>query len=295
MSEAADSGLQHSVVRPPRALGTDPTSTKEAEPATVAESHGYPLDPPLEDVRIPVRAPHMAATSYSRLALMHRFPEAEVGEDLNLLFSEPGKVGQSRLAPDVLMAFGVPRRETRADYDADALGAPDFILEVLSRSTWRHDIGRKLACYQRIGVRECVLFDVTGENLASTGADLWGYNMTPESRRPLEAGLLPNGERGIYSHVLGLWAYVAKRVPPVARNETWALAMRWYDPATDADLPDHEDALAGQAAEHARAETERARAETERARAEAETVRADAAQRRVAELEARLRRQGRTP
>ena len=273
MSEAADSGFQRTIARPPRTSGT---TTPKAEAA--AYSHGYPLDPPLEDVRIPVRAPHIAATSYSRLALKYRFPEAEVGEDLNLLFSEPGKVAQSRLAPDVLVALGVPRRETRADFDADALGAPDFVLEVLSRSTWRHDVRRKLDCYQRIGVRECLLFDVTGEDLASTGADLWGYTMTPASRRALAAGQLPNGERGVYSNVLGLWAYVAKRVPPAAPNETWALAMRWYDPSTNADLPDHEDALAGQAAE--------------RARAEAESARADAAQRRVEELEARLRRQG---
>ena len=285
MSEAADSGFQRTIARPPGTLDAEPTPTPGAEAAMAAYSHGYPLDPPLEDVRIPVRAPHIAATSYSRLALMYRFPEAEVGEDLNLLFSEPGKPAQSRLAPDVLVALGVPRRETRADFDADALGAPDFVLEVLSRSTWRHDVRRKVDCYQRIGVRECLLFDVTGEDLASTGADLWGYTMTPASRRPLAAGLLPNGERGVYSNVLGLWAYVAKRVPPTARNETWALAMRWYDPSTNADLPDHEDALAGQAAE-------RVRADAERARAEAESARADAAQRRVEELEARLRRQG---
>ena len=283
MSEAADSGFQRTIARPPGTSGAEPNPTPGAEAA--AYSHGYPLDPPLEDVRIPVRAPHVAATSYSRLALMYRFPEAEVGEDLHLRFSEPGKIGRSLLAPDVLVALGVPRRETRADFDADALGAPDFVLEVLSRSTWRHDVRRKLDCYQRIGVRECLLFDVTGEDLASTGADLWGYTMTPASRRPLAAGQLPNGEHGVYSNVLGLWAYVAKRVPPAAPNETWALAMRWHDPSTNADLPDPEDALAGQAAAQARAEAECARAE-------AESARADAAQRRVEELEARLRRRG---
>ena len=34
----------------------------------------YPLDPPLEDVRIPVKAPHAAATAYSYNALQYRFP-----------------------------------------------------------------------------------------------------------------------------------------------------------------------------------------------------------------------------
>ena len=291
--------------------------------------YGYPLDPPLEDVRIPVRAPHAAATGYSHFALMHRFPEAEVGADLHLLFSEgekgrkgrkrkkgrEGRDGKSVLAPDVLVALDVPRRSTRADYDADDLGPPDFVLEVLSRSTWRHDVGRKLDVYQKIGVRECLLFDVTGEDLAGLGLDLWGYALTPNHRRPLEERVLPNGERGVCSAALGLVAYVAAREPPAARNETWALTMRWHDPATGQDIPDYhevrereaqalagaeralvageeraltgearalagtERALAGAERALAVAQTERTRAEAAEARAEAAKARAEAAER----------------
>ena len=238
----------------------------------------YPLDPPLEDVRIPVKAPHATATAYSRAALMHRFPNAEAGDDLHMLFTEPSKgkessagkdssagknkKGQSRLSPDVLVALDVPRRSTRADYDADLLGPPSFVLEVLSRSTWKHDIGRKLDCYQQVGVRECLLFDVTGENLAGVGKDLWGFALTPECRKPLDECVLPNGQRGVRSDVLGLVAYIAKRTPPSAPRETWALTMRWHDPATAEDIPDYDES-----------------------RAEAQ-----AAQQRVAELEEQLRR-----
>lgn len=238
----------------------------------------YPLDPPLEDVRIPVKAPHATATAYSRAALMHRFPNAEAGDDLHMLFTEPSKgkessagkdssagknkKGQSRLSPDVLVALDVPRRSTRADYDADLLGPPSFVLEVLSRSTWKHDIGRKLDCYQQVGVRECLLFDVTGENLAGVGKDLWGFALTPKCRKPLDECVLPNGQRGVRSDVLGLVAYIAKRTPPSAPRETWALTMRWYDPAAAEDIPDYDES-----------------------RAEAQ-----AAQQRVAELEEQLRR-----
>ena len=200
----------------------------------------YPLDPPPVDVRIPVTAPHSAATVYSRFCLMRRYPGAEVGDDLHMLFSEPGRPRQSRLSPDVLVALDVPRRATRADYDADELGPPDFVLEVLSQSTWKHDLGRKLDCYQRIGVRECLLFDATGENLAGTGKELWGFALTPERRTPLGEAVLPNGARGVRSAVLGLVAYVAEREPPLAPRETWALTMRWHDPATGADIPDYE-------------------------------------------------------
>ena len=221
----------------------------------------YPLDPPLVDVRIPVKPPHATATTYSCIALMHRFPGIEVGNDLHMLFSEPGKAKQSRLSPDVLVALNVSRNPTRDDYDADRHGPPDFVLEVLSRSTWEHDVGRKLDCYQQIGVRECLLFDVKGEDRAGTGKELWGFALTPESRRPLAEVVLPNGERGVCSAVLGLVAYVAERTPPQAPKETWTLTMCWHDPATGTDIPDYD----------------QSRAETE------------AALRRVAELEEQLR------
>ena len=296
----------------------EPESDPRLAAALSFDDPVFPLDPPLVDVRIPVKEPHAAATAYSRNALRHQFPGAQVGDDLHMLFSEPGRKGQSRLSPDVLVALDVPRRSTRADYDADVLGPPDFILEVLSRSTWRHDLGRKLKCYQRVGVRECLLFDVAGEDRSGTGKELWGYALTPDHLEPLEVVGLPNGERGVRSAALGLVAYVAERTPPSGPRETLALTMRWHDPATGADIPDYEEARAEAQTERTRADAERARADAahretqaertradaERNRADAERNRADAAQRElqaerarteaaqrgIAELEERLRR-----
>ena len=257
----------------------------------------YPLDPPIEDVRIPVKEPHAAATAYSRTVLRHRFPSTQVGDDLHMLFSEPGQPDQSRLSPDVMVALNVPRRATRADYDVDELGPPDFVLEVLSWRTWMHDLGRKLDCYQRIGVRECLLFNATGKSLRQVDGELWGFSLTPERREPLEEVALPNGERGVRSAVLGLVAYVAERAPPAGPRETWALTMRWHDPATGADLPDYEQSRAGEAEARVREEQawaevqlERGRADAARRDAQAERDRAEAGQRRIAELEEQLRR-----
>ena len=257
----------------PRSRHADPDSEVDPrlEAALSLDNPVYPLDPPIVDVRIPVKEPHAAATAYSRSALRHQFPGAQVGDDLHMLFSEPGKAeeeGQTRLSPDILVALNVPRRATRADYDADVLGPPDFILEVVSRSTWRHDWGRKLDCYQQIGVRECLLFDVTGENRAGEG-ELRGYALTPAHREPLKEVALPNGKRGVRSEVLGLVAYVAERIRPLGPRETWALKMRWHDPATGRDIPDEDEV---------------------RAEVEAERARTQAAQRKIAELEEQLRR-----
>ena len=251
--------------------------------AQAVDEPSHPLDPPLVDVRIPVKEPHAAATAYSRMSLRHRFPQAQVGDDLHMLFSEPGKPKRSRLSPDVLVALKVPRRDTRAEYDADLLGPPDFVLEVLSRSTWKHDSGRKLDCYQRLGVRECLLFNATGESLPGVAKELWGFSLAPGRREPLGEVALPNGERGVRSAVLGLVAYVAERTPPAGPGETWALTMRWHDPATAADIPDYEQSRAGEARARAEAQAANARAQAERARAEA-------GQRRIAELEEQLRR-----
>ena len=261
---------------------------RHAEPDPVGgpfslQAPSYPLDPPLEDVRIPVRPPHATATAYSRNGLMHRFPDAEVGDDLHMLFSEPGRARRSRLSPDVLVALAVPRRTTRSDYDADLLGPPDFILEVVSRSTWKHDLGRKIDCYQRLGVRECLFFDATRADLDGAGRELWGFALTPARREPLAEAALPNGGRGVVSAVLGLVAHVAKRTPPSAPGDTWELTMRWHDPATGEDIPDYHETRAAAVAERARADE----AEHE---ARAQRGRADAAERRVAELEERLRR-----
>ena len=277
------------VPRSRRADASNPAPDPRLGAALSFDNPSYPLDPPIDDVRIPVKAPHAAATAYSRNGLMHRFPNAEVGDDLHLLFTEPGENTQSRLSPDVFVALAVPRRSTRADYDADVLGPPDFVLEVLSRSTWEHDVGRKLDSYQRIGVRECLLFDVTGENLAGVGKELWGFALTPKRREPPEEVLLPNGELGVCSDVLGLCAYVAKRTSPSARKETWALSMRWHDPATAADIPDYDQSRAETQAERARADAAEHEARAERGRADAARREAEAAQRRVAELEERLR------
>ena len=286
---------------PPRRTGSVPqpglvngrARTFDPPPRDPSSFDGpYPLDPPLVDVRIPVKAPHATATAYSRNALMHRYPEAEVGDDLHILFSEPGKPRQSRLSPDVFVALDVPRRTTRSDYDVDRLGPPDFVLEVVSKSTWQHDVGRKLDVYQRLGVRECLLFDSTGMDWAGVGKDLWGFALTPRRRVPLDEVLLPNGERGVRSAVLGLVAYVAERTGPSAEKETWALTMRWRDPATGTDIPDYDQSRAREVQAWAGEARARAEAQAERAKAQEERARAEAAERRVAELEEQLRRRG---
>ena len=235
----------------------------------------HPLDPPLVDVRIPVKEPHAAATAYSRMSLRHRFPQAQVGDDLHMLFSEPGKPKRSRLSPDVLVALKVPRRDTRAEYDADLLGPPDFVLEVLSRSTWKHDVGAQaglLPAPRR--ARVPAVQRHRRETCPESPRNCGGFRWRPAAASRSGRSVLPNGARGVYSAVLGLVAYVAERTPPAGPRETWALTMRWHDPATAADIPDYEQSRAGEARARAEARAQRSMAQEERVKAQEERAKA---------------------
>ena len=268
----------------PRPLASErpPAGDWQIDPLSdaILDSLNLPLDPPLPDVPLHQTKAHAKATRHAVDVFEERFPKAEVARQVDILFNEADRHGKSRLRADFLVALGVPRSKTLADFDVAKLGAPDFVMEVLSRTTWELDLGRKLDVYQKIGVRECLFFDPTGEDLAGNGKELWGYALTPNERRPLEEGVLPNGEHCVRSAVLGMVAYVMERVPPAKQGETWALRMCWRDPETGEDMPDYSQSRASEAQARAEAQAERAKAQ--------------AARRRIAELEEELRRRGRS-
>jgi Uma2 family endonuclease len=68
--------------------------------------------------------------------------------------------GARNNAPDVFVAFGVPKEPQREAWKMWEEGkAPDVIFEVSSRKTWREDFYEKWRVYERIGVREYFIFD----------------------------------------------------------------------------------------------------------------------------------------
>ncbi len=141
--------------------------------------------------------------------------------------------------------------------------APDFVLEVASRNTWREDEGTKREVYERLGVREYWQYDPTGEYLGTElkGARLSGGRYEAQSVTRTEDGVLT-----LSSEVLGL-TLSAQR----------GGELRFHDPATGVDLLSHRE-------EHVRADQESARAEREGAARRA-------AEARIAELERLIRKQ----
>ncbi|MDD9960938.1 MAG: Uma2 family endonuclease [Gammaproteobacteria bacterium] len=118
----------------------------------------------------------------------------------NFLYYEEGNP-KAVVSPDVFVAYGVPKETDREVWKLWVEGkAPDFILEVTSKSTRKHDERKKKAIYERIGVTEYWQFDPTGDYLDPI---LKGRALADGRYRELE---LERRDGGLcrFSEVLGL-------------------------------------------------------------------------------------------
>ena len=202
------------------------------------------------------RAAIMYVIGVLEVRYAHR-PDVYVSGDL-LIYYEEGDPRAS-VAPDAFVVFGAEDRRRPTYRLWEEPKAPDFVLEVASRSSWREDEGPKAALYERLGVHEYWQYDPTGEHL---GTRLKGRRLVDGVYRPQPVLESPDGARRLVSGTLGLEMRV--------KGEE----MHFFDPAAGQRLLGHLE-------EHA------ARLEERAARRAAEA--------RVAALEALLRGNGRSP
>ena len=209
-----------------------------------------------------------------------------VGVDLLIYYQRGNNL--RRVAPDVFVARGVPKR-SRDTYKIWEEGKPpDFVLEVASPGTAGDNAGDKMELYARLGVREYWLYDPQG---GLHKPRLQGYALSGARYRRLRGRKRPGVKVAVWSRVLDLeLRFEADR-------------LRLWDPAAKEYLLTLEEARALRlAAEAARDEEEAAWQQAETARKQAETereaekavpqeaeIRAEAAEQRVAELEAALK------
>ena len=154
---------------------------------------------------------------------------------------QEGNSGAS-VAPAVFAVIGVPNRDRSWYLLWQERKAPDFVLEITSRTTRGEDQGRKRELYRALGVKEYWQFDPTGDypEPPLQGRELiaGGYVRMP-GREPAD------GVLALESGVLGLELHVT------------ANGLRYYDPVTEKYLLSHaEEAARRQAAEARVAELE---------------------------------------
>lgn len=230
-------------LRPFAAGGPHPRLASEEDPR-YPSSDGQPMADNDWQLWAMVRLISTLGNHYRRRA------DVQVGGN-QLIYYQEGKAAK-RVAPDVYVAFGVPKRKRMVYKVWEEAKAPDFVLEVASRSTWRKDRNRKRRLYAKLGVREFWLFDPQGKFF---DPPLDGFILQGGNYHPLPVRL-ENGERVLRSRVLEL--------DLIVRGEE----LRLRDPATGKFLRNLEEA-----------EEDRDRETTARHKAEA----------RVAELETEIK------
>ena len=182
-----------------------------------------------------------------------------LGVGPGLLYYEEGNPRAS-VAPDVFVVVGA-KPGLRTSYRLwEEPKAPDFVLEVTSRTTRREDQGKKRELYRTLGVTEYWQYDPTGDYLHPP---LQALELVGGEYRRLAGRRLADGTLALASEVLKLEVRLTRR------------GLRFHDPRTGRDLP-------------TLAETDAVVEREQRLREEAET-RLDRAEARVAELEERLR------
>ncbi len=221
-----------------------------------------------EDVYYPIEDDEPLAESeyqlfpltYAHAALRSWFendPTVWVGADMFLYYEEG--VPSSVVAPDVFVVTQTHKRHLRNIFQTWVEGrVPEFVLEVMSRTSVRRDTVTKYELYERLGVREYWLYDPTEQGVLDPR--LRGYVLVEGEYRPIEVRELDGKYAGM-SDVLGLEFHA---------NAEW---FRFFDPVAREYLPDNqENHEARLEAERGRVEAERERAESERARQRLESL-----------------------
>ena len=203
----------------------------------------------------------LTVLTYAREALRTHFRAREdvyVAANL-LIYYQEGDV-DVRVAPDVFVVVGASRRERMSYLLWQEPKAPDWVLEITSRSTRGEDQGRKRELYRRLGVAEYWQYDPTGDYLRPP---LQGLELVAGEYEQLPCREQGDGTRVMASAVLGLKLRVSVR------------GLRFHDPETGRDLLTHAQSSAAQR----QAEVDWQQERTARRQAEA----------RIEELEALLR------
>ena len=201
------------------------------------------------------------------LRLRYEGQNVFVGADLMVYFDghDPNRTTARRLGPDLMVALDVPDRprDTYAVWEEGK--APDFVLELLSKSTWEKDVMRKPALYRRMGAREYFLVDPIGRIVPR----LWGWRFQDGRTVRVPYTMVTSGLAGLYSETLDLHLCHTHPWPDLPYDLPEAGKVRWRDPKTGELLETPKEGTR-------RADEQEQRADAQEQRADAQEQRADA-------------------
>jgi hypothetical protein len=214
-------------------------------------------------------------------------PDVYVSGNL-LLYYEPGNP-KKHVAPDVFVVFGVEKKKRRTYLLWEEGKGPDFVLELVSRKTYRKDLGEKKELYASVfSVKEYYLYDPDGRYLQPT---LQGYRLargvyfpiqrTLEDRLPSFVLSLELGEKdmglGLYNPQTNQWLLKPVEEEASARRQAEKKAQQEANARRQAEARAQQEFQARQQEAEARRQTEvrvqQAETELVRLRTELERLR----------------------
>ena len=182
-------------------------------------------------------------------------PEVYVSGDILMYYVEGDP--RKSVAPDVLVTFGMGKKNRRTYLVWEEGKVPDFVMEFSSKGTYRNDLGSKMELYASLGIQDYFLYDAEGVYLSSP---IMGFTLVDGVYTPI----LESPNRRLHSTALNLDFSVGE------------VGLGIYDPVEDEWLQTPaESALARADREATRAELQTIRADREATRAELQTIRAD--------------------
>ena len=122
-------------------------------------------------------------------------PGAYVSGDILIYYVEGDP--RKSVSPDVLVAFGLGKKN-RGNYLVWVEGkVPDFAMEFSSKNTYQNDLGRKMELYASLGIQDYFLSDIEGLYLPSP---LMGFTLVDGVYVPISADV----DGGLHSPALNL-------------------------------------------------------------------------------------------
>ena len=173
---------------------------------------------------------------------------------------------QQSVSPDILVSFGIGKKQRRTYKVWEEGKPPDFVLEFSSKSTYQNDLDDKMKLYAKIGISEYFLYDAERCYLPSS---LMAFRLVDGEY--VEIPQRPDG--GFFSETLGLTFHLL--------DDSFGI----HDPDTEKWLQSAEE----------RAEEADERAEKAGERAEEADERAEKAEAEIARLQEELKRLQSTP
>ncbi|RKU31480.1 hypothetical protein C6499_04390 [Candidatus Poribacteria bacterium] len=200
-------------------------------------------------------------------------PGAYVSGDILIYYVEGDP--RKSVSPDVLVAFGLGKKN-RGNYLVWVEGkVPDFAMEFSSKNTYQNDLGHKMELYASLGIQDYFLCDIEGLYLPSP---LMGFTLVDGVYVPISAdvdGGLHSAALNLEFHIGDVGRWVHSPVPNLDFPAD-VMGLGIYDPVGDAWLQTPAESALAQA-ELASARAEDAEAEAALASARAEDAEAETA------------------